>query len=134
MTAYCIKSPNFNISLQPKIFEADIEYPSNTIMSVSVISNGFSGKSELDIDIKDFMVFVDALSVLYSTLNGKATVKEPYGEQFIEFSTDPTGHIHIKGKLVSNNSSQKLIFENTIDQTFLPEFIRAVSPLCEKYR
>ena len=138
MTSYSIVSSIFNICLTLNVFESDIKYPSNTIMTVCVESDGFSANTDMDIDIKQFVVFVDNLATLYSMLNGKAVIKEPYGEeQFLEFSGNRTGHICIRGRLCSNGRNgfiQELIFENCIDQTFLPKFIRELSALCAKYR
>ncbi len=133
-----IKSTNFDVSLQLKVFEADIEYPSNTILTISVNSDGFCANTDMDIDIKQFVAFVDALSALYSSLTGSAVIREPYGEQqFIEFRADRFGHIVVRGELSSNGRkgfAQKLTFENCIDQTYLPGFINSFALCCAKYR
>ena len=138
MKEYVIKSEGFYICFQLKVFESDVSYSSNTILTISVISDNFSANTDMDIDIKSFVVFVDALSSLYTTLNGTAIIQEPYGEQqYIELSADRSGHINIRGKLSSNCRGgflQKLSFENSIDQTYLPEFINSLSLLCAKYR
>ncbi len=135
---HLIKSANFDIRLQLKVFDADIEYSSNTILTISVNSDGFCASTDMDIDIKQFVAFVDALSSLYSSLTGSAVIQEPYGEQqFIEFCTDRSGHISIRGELSSNGRKgfmQKLTFENCIDQTYLPEFINSLTLCCAKYR
>ena len=135
---YLIKSTDFDIHFQLKVFETDIKYPSNTILAVSVNSDGFCADADMDIDIKEFVSFIDKLSVLYSKLNGTAIIQEPYSNrQFIKFSADQTGHIGISGKLISNGRSgfvQELSFENCIDQTYLPDFIKNLSLLCAKYR
>ncbi len=138
MMQYSIKSPDFDICFQPKVFESDIAYSSNTILTVSVRSNGFCGNTDMDIDIKAFVAFVDALSALYETLNGAAIIREPYGyQQFVEFNADRSGHIGVSGELCSsgrNGFLQKLAFENSIDQTYLPDFIKNLSLFCDKYR
>ena len=135
---HLIKSANFDIRLQLKVFNADIEYSSNTILTISVNSDGFCASTDMDIDIKQLVAFVDALSSLYSSLTGSAVIQEPYGEQqFIEFCTDRSGHISIRGELSSNGRKgfmQKLTFENCIDQTYLPEFINSLTLCCAKYR
>lgn len=135
---YSIKSSDFDICFQPKVFEADIAYSSNTILSVCVHSNGFCGKTDMDIDVKAFVAFVDALSALYETLKGTAIIREPYGyRQFIEFCADRSGHVGISGELCSsgrNGFVQKLAFENSIDQTYLPDFIKNLSLFCNQYR
>lgn len=138
MTTCCIDHPNFTIRLQLHVFESDIPYPSNTTMTVSVNSDGFCANTDMDIDIKQFVVFVDNLSSLYSTLNGIAIIQEPYGEQqFIKFSGDRTGYIGISGRLTSNNHSncvQTLSFENSIDQTYISNFAKSLYAICAQYR
>ena len=138
MREYSVKSPAFDICFRLKIFETDVEYPSNTILAISVNSDGFCANTDLDIDIKEFVSFVDSLSSLYKTLHGIAIIREPYGErQFVAFSADRSGHIRIRGELSSNGRNgfvQKLTFENCIDQTYLPDFIKKLSLLCAEYR
>jgi hypothetical protein len=135
---YSIKSADFDICFLLKVFETDIAYPSNTILTISVNSDGFCANTDMDIDIKEFVAFVDSLSSLYKTLNGTALIQEPYGErQFVEFSADRFGHIRIRGELSSNGRNgfvQKLNFENCIDQTYLPDFIKNLSLRCAEYR
>ena len=135
---YSIKSADFDICFLLKVFETDIAYTSNTILTISVNSDGFCANTDMDIDIKEFVAFVDSLSSLYKTLNGTALIQEPYGErQFVEFSADRFGHIRIRGELSSNGRNgfvQKLNFENCIDQTYLPDFIKNLSLLCAEYR
>lgn len=133
-----LKSENFDIRLQLKVFEADIAYSSNTILTISINSDGFCASTDMDIDIKQFVAFVDALSALYSSLTGSAVIREPYGEQqYIEFCADRSGHIDVRGELSSNGRkgfAQKLAFENCIDQTYLPGFINSLTLYCAKYR
>lgn len=135
---YSINSSGFDLCFHLKVFESDIQYSSNTILTISVNSDGFCANTDMDIDIKEFVAFVDDLSSLYKTLHGAATIQEPYGEQqFVTFSADRSGHIHISGELSSNGRngfSQKLTFENRIDQSYLPEFINKLSLLCAEYR
>ena len=132
-----IDHPHFKLQLQLKVFESDITYPSNTIMTVSVDSDGFCASTEMEVDIKQLGVFVNNLSSLYSTLNGIAIIQEPYGEeQFIKFSGDGSGHVAVSGKLTSNNRNdfaQSLFFENNIDQTCLQDFVKSLSGICAQY-
>lgn len=136
--AYSINSGDFDICFRLKVFETDIQYPSNTILTISVNSDGFCANTDMDIDIKEFVAFVDALSSLYITLNGVAIIQEPYGErQFVEFCADRSGHISIRGELSSNGRNgfvQKLTFKNCIDQTYLLDFIKKLSLFCAEYR
>ena len=138
MTEYSIKSAEFDLCFRLQIFETDIPYSSNAILTVSVHSDGFCANADMDIDIKEFVAFVDSLSSLYERLNGTAIIQEPYGErQFVEFSADRFGHICVRGELSSNGRNgflQKLTFENGVDQTYLPDFIQNLSLLCAEYR
>ena len=77
---YSIKSADFDICFLLKVFETDIAYTSNTILTISVNSDGFCANTDMDIDIKELVAFVDSLSSLYKTLNGAALIQEPYGE------------------------------------------------------
>lgn len=137
MKTHCLESPQFKLDLQVKIFEADIKYPSNTIMTVNVESDGFCAVADMDIDIKALADFAEKLSLIYASLKGNAIIREPYGEkQFIEFCGDGKGRINVCGKLTSSGRggfSQELHFENSIEQTYLPEFISNISKLCENY-
>lgn len=138
MNTPIIDTSQFKIKLQMNVFEADVAYPSNTIMTVAVDSDGFSAVTDMDVDIKQLIRFTDDLTELYNTLKGVAKIQEPYDmQQFIEFSGDGKGHIYISGKLNSfgqNGSTQELKFENSIDQTSLPKFISNLSDICCKYK
>jgi hypothetical protein len=132
-----LKSDNFSLSLDFEVFEADIAYPSNTILSVSVSSVGFSASTTMDVDIKDILTFCNKLQNLYTSLNGEAKIQEPFGNrQYIQFSGDPKGHIMVLGTLNSNGENgfwQELKFENRIDQTFLLDFIKKLTALSNQY-
>ena len=53
-----LESEQFNLSLDFQVFESDVAYPSNTILSVCVLSSGFSASSTMDIDIKAVPAFL----------------------------------------------------------------------------
>ena len=129
----------FKLSLDFQVFESDISYPSNTILSVCVLSEGFSASTAMDIDIKDVASFCANLQKIYDSLSGEAKIQEPFGNrQYILFSGDKKGHILISGTLNSSGAKgfwQELKFKNIIDQTHLPLFIKkldAFSKLCVK--
>ena len=131
-----LESENFRLSFDFQVFEADISYPSNTILSVSVTSAGFSASTTMDIDIKEIPTFCDELQKIYYSLNGEAKIQEPYGKQYIQFSGDKKGHIFVSGTLHSNGANdfwQELKFENGIDQTFLPDFLKQLTTLSNHY-
>ena len=52
MNTPSIETSQFKIDLKIKVFDTDIDYPSNTIMTVAVCSDGFSAVADMDIDIK----------------------------------------------------------------------------------
>ena len=137
MNVLSIETPQFKINLQIKIFDSDVNYPSNTIITVSVVSDDFSAVTDMDIDIKQLIAFTDNFSMLYTTLEGNAKIQEPFGvRQYIEFCGDGRGHIYISGKLNSsgrNGFTQELKFENCIDQTCISDFLAKISALCQKH-
>ena len=134
MSEHILKTENFRLSISLKIFEDDINYSSNTIMTVSVTSDGFFAKADMDIDIKEFAAFANKLSAVYESLSGTATIKEPYGHQkFITFSADKTGYIMVKGFLCDDLKNNELRFENSFDQTYLKPFSRQLCSAYSKY-
>ena len=133
---HILKTDNFEISMDLKIFESDISYPTNTIMKVVVQSDDFSAGTSMDIDIKEFAQFVSNLVNIYETLSGEAIIEEPYGvKMYISFSGNGRGHISVKGYLHSSNNGyeQQMEFENDIDQTYLRNFCYELNNSYEKY-
>ena len=132
-----LKSENFHLSLVFQVFESDISYPSNTILSVSVASAGFFASTTMDIDIKDLPVLCNELQNVYNFLKGEAKIQEPYGSrQYLVFSGDGKGHILVSGMLNSNGADgfwQELKFENCIDQTYMPQFLKNLTKFSNKY-
>lgn len=134
MSEHLLKTENFRLSISLIFFENDINSSSNTIMTVSVTNDGFSAKADMDIDIKEFAEFANELSVIYESLSGTATIKEPYGHQkFITFSADKTGYIKVKGFLCDDLKNNELRFENSFDQTYLKPFSRQLCSAYSKY-
>ncbi len=132
-----LESENFCLSLDFQVFVSDISYPSNTLVTVSVTSSGFSASTTMDIDVKDMPGFCNELQKLYDSLKGEAKIQEPFGnQQHITFSGDGKGHILISGELNSNGANefwQELKFENCIDQTCMPQFLKKLSILSNQY-
>lgn len=130
--SFTLRTDSFYISLSLRVFESDIQYPSNTIMDVEVESDGFSGKASMDIDVKAFAVFATNLNEIYQRLDGEARLEEPYGEKmYISFHGDGRGHINVSGRLC--NMSQSLNFENEFDQTYLQVFACELKQAYSKY-
>ena len=131
-----LESEHFSLSLHFEVFESDIKYPSNTILSVCVSSSGFSASATMDIDIKNVPTFCVELNKVYNLLKGEARMHEIYGDQHILFSGDGLGHIMISGLLKSNGAngfSQELKFENFIDQTYLPAFLKRLTDFTKTF-
>lgn len=129
---FTLNTEHFSLSLSLDVFENDIQYPSNTIMNVSVRSGGFAGCASMDIDIKEFAKFALDTCDIYEKLTGKTEIREPYGRHmYLSLSGDGKGHICIKGML--NHDSQTLAFENRIDQTCFRTFACELKKSCKKY-
>ena len=124
MIEYVLNTDKFYLSLCFDIYEDEFAYTVNTIMTVSVTSDGFSASADLDIDIKEFVKFAKELKKVYDSLNGSATIKEPYGYgEYISFSADNrTGYITVKGFICDDLRNNELRFENSFDQTYLKTF------------
>ena len=134
---FMLKSEQFNLSLDFRVFESDIEYPSNTILSVCVSSSGFSAATTIDIDIKIVCDFCNELENLYNTLKGSTKIQEAYGKQYILFSGDGLGHIMVSGFLDSQGANgfwQELKFENCIDQTYFPGFLKELTNFAAQFK
>ncbi len=134
---YIINTGNFYLNIKPKVFEEDVSLPVNTIMEVTVQSDGFSAQAAMDIDIKELARFAVDLNNIYETLAGEARIEEPYGmHMYLSFIGNGRGHIAVKGYLYKNSgigNGQTLEFENDIDQTYLKKFSSDLFNACKKY-
>ena len=134
---FVLEGENFKLSLTFQVFESDIAYPTNTIISVFVLSAGFSASTSMDVDIKELSLFCDRLNDIYSTLKGETRISEPFGnKQNICFKGDGCGHIFISGMLHSNGAYglyQELKFENTLDQTYFPAFLKKLTAYVKQF-
>ena len=135
MIEYVLNTEKFHLSLSFDIDEDEFAYTVNTIMTVSVTSDGFSATTDMDIDIKEFCKFAKELKRVYDSLNGSATIKEPYGYgQYISFRADNrTGYITVKGFLCDDLKNNELHFENNFDQTYLKPFSQQLCSAYSKY-
>ena len=134
---FMLETEQFTLSLDFQVFESDIAYPSNTILSIGVSSSGFSASTTMDIDIKTVCGFCNELESVYNTLKGSAKIQEAYGNQYILFSGDGLGHITVSGLLGSNGANgfwQELKFENCIDQTYFPSFLKGLTNFVAQFK
>ena len=132
-----LESEQFSLSLDFQVFESDIAYPSNTTLSVGVFSSGFFASTTMDIDVKDVCGFCNELEIVYNTLRGSAKIQEAYGNQYILFSGDGLGHIMVSGLLNSQGANdfwQELKFENRIDQTYIPRFLKGLTDFATQFK
>lgn len=136
MDRFCLESENFRLLLDFRVFEEDISYPSNTTLKVSVFSEGFSATTDMDIDVKQMFGFCENLQTIYDSLRGEAKISEAYGKQYLSFSCDRHGHIFISGYLYScgiNGFRHTMEFENVLDQSFLPSFMKDLAAFSKRY-
>ena len=102
----------------------------NTVFSVRVSSDGFSGTGSFECDIKDFRRFVSELREIYAFSREKAEFADIcYGNRFT-FEMDRKGRLEVSGDIYY--MEQELKFRFGADQSVLPHFIRALENLCEK--
>lgn len=134
---HILKTEDFMIELELEIFESDMAFPENTILYIYVCSDGFSAKSYMDIDIKDFARFAEGLVLLYTRLEGTVRLDEAYTQDnYLKFTGDHSGHIYIEGclnKPHQNGFTQELKFANVFDQTYLEHFSNELSSTYHKY-
>ena len=120
-----IENEYFILELIPKIDEEEINNIVNTEISVYVKSNDFTAKSIFEINIRELAQFSYDMQKIYNQLNGKSVIKEPYGDNYIEFEVIKNGYILVKGsinEIDKNGNKNVLHFENKIDQTCIKEF------------
>lgn len=130
MKNYKLKTNNFALEIELKIFDKDVNIPTNSILNIKINSDNFSAITTMDIDIKMFQKFARELSDIYTSLKGYAELKETYGNNFIMFKAMSNGHIYVNGivnNLCRNGHEQELKFENEFDQTYLKEFVNEIN-------
>ncbi len=125
---YKIETDVFRLKLEPIVHERDLSEVINTSLMIEVSSYDFSAKTMLDIDVRDLAEFAAGLQALYEMLHGSVKLTVPYVDEcYIEFSADKLGHIRVNGFIDNGNRfgfTQKLQFQNEIDQTRLKEFAK----------
>lgn len=123
---YKIETDEFMLRLKPIVHREDLREVVNTSLMIDVSSYDFSAKTLLDIDVRDLAEFAMQLSGLYERLGGSVRLTVPYVDEcYIEFSADKVGHIRVSGFLDNGNRfgfTQRLQFQNEIDQTILKKF------------
>lgn len=83
--------------------------PYNTNFNVKVISGDFTGVSEFEYNIKDFIRFVKEIRELYDFKLRQVELNDICYGSNIQFCLDKTGHITISGT----------IYGNAVEETFI---------------
>lgn len=123
---YTIKTENFILTLTPV---------ANSVM-IDVWSEGFSAESCFDTEEILIAGFVSQLNEMYQKLDGSAIIQDLYEtDSYIEFIAQKRGHITVRGKITRsrNRYTQQLTFENEIEQTYLRDFVSALTADYAKY-
>ena len=60
---HILESDKLYMELNVNVFESDINYSSNTILDIFIKCNEFSAQTSMDIDIKEFAVFVEKIYI-----------------------------------------------------------------------
>lgn len=124
MSEHILKTDNFFLKISADIDKNDIDNPVNTILTVEVVSCGFSAKAEFETDVSKLAEFSENLQSLYDTLEGSASICETYGyKRYVSFSADKRGIITACGFLCDEMRKNELKFENSFDQTYLNSFV-----------
>ncbi len=127
---YKLKTNDFILKMDLKVFDKDVNIPVNSILNIKIYSDNFSAVTTMDIDIKMLQKFARKLSDVYTSLQGCAELKETYGNSFIMFRAMNNGHIYVTGNVNShcrNGYEQELKFESEFDQSYLKAFVNAMN-------
>ena len=130
MKKYILKASDFVLEIELAVFEEDIDIPVNSKLNIKIYSDNFSAVTTMDMDIRAFRIFARELLNVYTSLQGCAELKEPYGNNFIIFKAMTNGHIHVNGVVYNHYISghdQELRFEKVFDQTYLREFVNEIN-------
>ena len=133
---YRLQTEDFQLEMLAKVYEEDMSSPVNTSLVLSVSSDGFSASAGMDVDVRDLSEFAMRLNELYETLEGTARLEEPYSDGYLEISADSLGHIRIRGcvqKSTACGYTQKLLFGNECDQTYVKSFAKELHADFAKY-
>jgi hypothetical protein len=132
MNSYSINTGN--TCEQLIISNIDVSYedfhngnPYNTTFNVKVISGDFSGVSQFECNIKEFINFVEQIKALYDFKLKQVDLDDICYGSNIHFSLDKMGHITISGKIYGNAMEHSLTFMFTTDQTSIEIFCNSLN-------
>ena len=103
---------------------------------INVWSEGFSAESCFDTEEALIADFVSQLNEMYQKLDGSAIIQDLYEtDSYIEFIAQKRGYIAVRGQITwsRNRHTQQLTLENEIEQTYLRDFVSALTADYAKY-
>lgn len=100
--------------------------PYNTTFNVKVVSGDFTGISEFEYNVKDFLRFVKELKDLYDFRLSIVELNDICYGSNIQFCMNKTGHITISGTIYGQSMEHSLIFKFTTDQTAIETFCNSL--------
>lgn len=131
MKSYSITTGNSNEQLI--ISNINISYadfnsgnPYNTTFNVKVVSGDFTGFSEFEYNIKDFIRFIKEIRELYAFKLNQVELNDICYGSNIQFCLDKTGHITVSGTIYGNSMEHSLTFIFTTDQTAIEIFCNSL--------
>ena len=69
MKNYILKTNDFTLEFELKVFDKDVNIPTNFILNIKINSDNFGAITTMDIDIKMFQKFAKELFDVYTTLS-----------------------------------------------------------------
>jgi hypothetical protein len=97
---------------------------------VSIAVHGFIGNITAYFEVEDFCRFRKSLASVYETLSSKAELAHREKQLTLSVEGNGRGAISVTGVVYAHAThGSKLEFEFALDQTFLPEAIRAIQKL-----
>jgi len=113
-----------NISISYADFNSGNPY--NTTFNVKVVSGDFTGVSEFEYNIKDFIHFIKEIKELYAFKLNQVELNDICYGSNIRFCLDKTGHITVSGTIYGNSMEHRLTFIFTTDQTAIETFYNSL--------
>ena len=65
MKNYILKTNDFTLEFELKVFDKDVNIPTNSILNIKINSDNFGAITTMDIDIKMFQKFLIGNIVIY---------------------------------------------------------------------
>ena len=65
MKNYILKTNDFTLEFELKVFDKDVNIPTNSILNIKINSDNFGAITTMDIDIKMFQKFAKELFDVY---------------------------------------------------------------------